>query len=282
MSSRSRWFVSTEWLAAHLGAPDVVVVEGTYHLPTAGRNAEQEYLDGHIPGAVRFDIDVIKDPTSPYPHMMPPPDLFGAKVGKLGIGDGQTIVVYDAYGLFSAPRVWWNFRVMGARDVFILDGGLPKWQAEGRPLEAGPVNRAPATFSARLDHSAIASAEDVLAALNSGSAQVVDARGPARFYGEVPEPRPDLRAGHMPGAKNLPFDILVKGGQLVDEDTIRSTFAKTGIDVDRPIITSCGSGVTAAVLTLALDSIGKTCRLYDGSWAEWGTRADLPVTTEAE
>ena len=273
MPSRSRWLVSTDWLAAHLGAPDVVVVDGTYHLPATGRNAEAEYLAGHIPHAVRFDIDAIKEPNSPYPHMVPAPDLFGAAVGKLGIGTGQTIVVYDAYGLFSAARVWWNFRIMGAREVFVLDGGLPKWLAEGRPVETGPVTRPPHSFNACLDHSAVASAQDVLAALNSGSAQVADARGRPRFYGEVPEARPDLRAGHMPGARNVPFDTLVKDGRLVDGDAVRATFTQAGIDLDRPIITSCGSGVTAAVLTLALDTIGKHARLYDGSWAEWGSSA---------
>lgn len=281
MSSRSRWLVSTDWLAAHLGAPDVVVVEATYHLPTTGRDAGAEYLAGHIPGAVRFDIDEIKDPSSPYPHMLPPPDVFGAAVGKLGIGNGQKVVIYDSYGLFSAPRVWWNFRIMGTPDVAILDGGLPKWLAEGRPVESGAVVRPPHHFNARIDHSAVASADEVLAALTKGSAQVVDARGAARFKGEMAEPRPGMRAGHMPGARNLPFDTLVIDGQLADEDIVRSVFATAGVDIERPIITTCGSGVTAAVLTLALNSIGKHARLYDGSWAEWGMRPELPVATGA-
>jgi thiosulfate/3-mercaptopyruvate sulfurtransferase len=277
----SRGLVSTQWLAEHLQAPDIVVVDGSFHLPTANRDARAEYLAAHIPGAVFFDIDKVADHTSNLPHMLPRPEVFSSAMRALGIGDGETIVVYDAHGLYSAARVWWTFRVFGVREVFILDGGFPKWRAEGRPIETGEVKRLPRHFTARLDYGAVAALSDVKGALATDSAQVVDARSAERFRGVAPEPRAGLRSGHMPGARNLPFTMLVEEGRLVSADRIASAFAAASVDLDKPIITSCGSGVTAAILTLALDALGKRAvSLYDGSWSEWGSRADLPVVKD--
>jgi thiosulfate/3-mercaptopyruvate sulfurtransferase len=273
--------VSTEWLASRLGQPGMVIVDGSWYLPTLNRDPRKEYLAEHIPGAVFFDLDATSDQQSPLPHMLPTPTAFASSMRKLGIGDGAQIVVYDGIGLFSAPRIWWMLRAFGARDVVILDGGLPKWKAENRPLEDGEVRRAATHFNARLDNTIVATMSDVQRALETGGAQVLDARPAERFRGEAPEPRPGLRKGHIPGSKNVPFAKLIENGRLKPAAELAAVLDELGIETNRPVITSCGSGVSAAILTLALTIAGRQAgTLYDGSFAEWGLPDGPPVAPE--
>ena len=273
-------FVSTDWLATHLHDADIAVIDASWYLPTMNRDGKAEYHAGHIPGAVHFDIDAVADKSSPLPHMLPSPEDFAKAVGAMGVSNQDHIVVYDGAGLFAAPRVWWTFRVMGATRVSILEGGAPKWQAEQRAWTDQASIKPAKTFTPHFDASEVADLGAVKTALQSKNAQIIDARPAARFRGEAPEPRPGLASGHMPGSFNVQFADIVAEGRLMSRDAIVAAFEKAGVNLAEPIITSCGSGVSAAILALALQSIGHPVEaLYDGSWAEWGARADCEVVT---
>jgi len=281
--SAKNWIVETDWLAAHLNAPDLIVFDGTWHLPNAGRDAKAEYLAEHIPGALFFDIDDLIDEKSPLPHMLPPTPKFASRMKKMGVGDGMRIVVYDSYGLFSAARVWWTFRAMGHQDVAVLNGGFKKWKAEGRPLEDGPqVPRTARHFTPLLNNLLVRDLDDMKAYVAKGDMQIVDARPKGRFEGAEAEPRPGLRVGHIPGSKNVPSGTIVNAdGTLKSKDELAKLFQDAGIDPSAPVVTTCGSGVTASMLSLALSVLGQThAAVYDGAWAEWGQEGrDTPVAT---
>ncbi|WP_119165694.1 3-mercaptopyruvate sulfurtransferase [Algihabitans albus] len=277
--------VSTAWLAEHLDAPDVRLVDASYYLPGEEGDARADYEGEHIPGAVFFDIDEIKDETSPLPHMLPSPEKFASRVRKLGLGDGNRIVVYDRHGLRSAPRVWWSFRIMGHRDVAVLDGGLPKWKAEGRPLDDRPVQPPERHFTARFDRTQVRGKDQLLRNLETAREQVVDARARQRFEGAAGEIWPGRRLGRIPQSLNLPFTDLIDptDGTLLPEPQLRERFAEAGLDLGKPVVTTCGSGVTACILALGLALVGhRDVAVYDGSWAEWGLPdAETPVASGA-
>jgi thiosulfate/3-mercaptopyruvate sulfurtransferase len=273
--------VSTEWLAANLGKPDVKVVDATFKMPGVLPLPKDDYLASHIPGAVFFDVDAVSDHSNPLPHMFPSAEQFGRDVGALGIGNDDVVVVYDSGGWVAGPRAWWMFLSFG-KDVRILNGGLKKWVAEGRKVEGGKVTPRPAAFKAAFDARRVRSLQQLVANLSSGAEQVIDARANERYQGKVAEPRPGLRSGHIPGSLSLPYNNLFNGatGEMKSLDELRAAFAGAGARLDAPIVTSCGSGVSAAVLTLALYRLGvENPALYDGSWTEWGAAAGPPIAT---
>jgi thiosulfate/3-mercaptopyruvate sulfurtransferase len=277
--------VDGKWLFDRLGDPDLSIVDASWYLPTMmidgqPRNPKLEYDARHIPGAVFYDIDAITDPQGTLPHTLASPEVFSEKVGALGIAESNTIVVYDGMGLFSAARAWWNFRIMGARNVFVLNGGLPKWVEGGFPVESDQPAITTKTFAADFNSGAVVNFAAMKAIVNSASQQIVDARPAMRFTGETPEPRSGIRSGHMPGACSVPVTDIAEGGQLLPAEALRAVFQKAGIDLNKPVATSCGSGVTAAALTLALATLGHSDNvLYDGSWTEWGGHQDTQIVT---
>jgi thiosulfate/3-mercaptopyruvate sulfurtransferase len=282
LDTAKKWIVETDWLAAHLDAPDLIVFDGSWHLPVTGRNAKAEYHEAHVADALFFDIDDLSDEKSSLPHMLPSTVKFASRMKKMGVGDGIRIVVYDTEGLFSAARVWWTFRAMGHEDVAVLNGGLKKWKAEGRPLEDGPPRKRPEChFTPLMNASLVRDMDDIKQVLAKASAQIVDARPAGRFAGSEPEPRPGLRGGHLPGARNVPSQSLLNSdGTLKAPAELAKIFARSGIDPAQPVITTCGSGVTASILSLALAVLGQTnAAVYDGSWAEWGADNGLPIET---
>jgi thiosulfate/3-mercaptopyruvate sulfurtransferase len=275
-----KWLVETEWLEKHLDAPDVVILDGNWYLPNDPRDPYEEHLQARIPGAVFFDIDDISDKNSSLPHMLPSPEQFSSQMRKMGIGDGMRVIIYDASGMFSAARVWWTLRAMGNEDVAVLNGGLAKWSSEGRPQEDGPpVVRGVRHFTSRRNADLIRDRDEILKMIDNGSEQIVDARAADRFRGEAPEPREGLRSGHIPGSLNLPYPALLNSdGTFKPAEELRKAFDSAGIDLTKPIANTCGSGVTASIVALALAILGhRHVSVYDGSWSEWGADESLPI-----
>nr|WP_272210815.1 3-mercaptopyruvate sulfurtransferase [Marinicella sp. W31]MDC2876731.1 3-mercaptopyruvate sulfurtransferase [Marinicella sp. W31] len=280
MSAESRFVVSPEWVAERLGTPGFSVVDASWYLPAYKRDGKSEYALSHIPGAVFFDHDEIADTTTGLPHSLPSPAFFASEMAKRGISETDTIVVYDGPGFFSAPRVWWMLRIMGAGDVYVLNGGFDGWKSAGRPIEAATPAPEPTTFIPDFRPDRVTSFEDMRKIVASGERQTADARGKGRFEAAEPEPRPGMRSGHMPGARNLPATAFSENGQFRSIDELKAILSEAGLDLEKPVVTSCGSGVTAAIITLALESVGHTDNsLYDGSWSEWGSRDDTAIVT---
>ncbi len=271
--------VSTDWLAQHLKDPDLRIIDASWHMPATGRDAKAEYVSAHIPGARFFDIDEIADHRSDLPHMAPPVEKFISRMRAMGVGDGHQVVVYDSTGLFSAARVWWTFRLMGKMDIAVLDGGLPKWQAEGREIEDMPPIARDRHITVQRQSGMVKDVTQVAQASKLAQTEIIDARAAPRFKGEVDEPRPGLRKGRIPNSKNLPFaDLLNENATMKAPPALKAAFEAAGVDLSKPVITTCGSGVTAAILTLGLERIGhRDHALYDGSWSEWGMFDDLPI-----
>lgn len=280
MSEKSAFVIDADWLEKRLGTPGLSIVDASWYMPALKRDARAEYDAAHIPGALFFDQDLVVDPDSALPHTLPSPSLFARFAGSMGISADDTIVIYDGPGFMAAPRVWWMFRIMGVFQVYILDGGFDRWKAAGRPVTSEPTKTAPGFFHVDYDASKVVSLAEMRKVVDTGSAQIADARSAGRFEGTDPEPRAGLRSGHMPGARNVPSGTLSENGELLPLDRLKATLEAAGLDLSKPVVTSCGSGVTAAIITLALQSLGHgDNRLYDGSWTEWGGMSDTPVVT---